>query len=111
VPLTDLIEAATSVRVTRVGAASTRASTSLALVAGPHAMAALRDALDIDTASFARRVSLNTQGVVDLHFFREDQLIATVTYVARGFVRWEGWRYDAQLRHPLRLAEWFTEQC
>ena len=106
--LAALLEEASSVRIARVGALG---DSVLATVRDPFALDALRDALASHHTWFASRVTSSTPGIVDMHFFRGQDLLAIVTYVAGGFLRWDGWRQAAQLRQPMRFPEWLTEHC
>jgi hypothetical protein len=70
----------------------------------------LREALAIDEASLNDRIALMTPGELDLCFFRGPDLRAKVTTLSSGFVRWDGWPFDARLREPQRLADWLSDR-
>lgn len=110
--LSTVVADASSVRATRAGALNPRNrknAETLFVVFDVASLTFLRDALAIDRDSLAEKYALMTPGDLDLHFFRGHELLATVTYVAPSFVRWNGWPFDARLSDKERLAAWLTE--
>src|SRR5262245_46296734 len=91
--LASVIVQASSVRPTRVGELDPRhrGLTTLLIESEPVALMRLVEALAIDPESMVHQIALMIPGVLDLHFFRGHELIATVTYLAPAIIRWAGW--------------------
>jgi hypothetical protein len=107
--LAELIADVDCVRVTEVGRLDPRrrhGTKYLLVISDAAEIASLRDALVIDPRSLEEELALMTPGAFDLNFMRGHDLRATVTYLGAPYVRWRGWRWDAQLRDPQQLVDW-----
>jgi hypothetical protein len=102
---------ATSVRATRPGSFNPlRRSDSrpLFVVTDLESLHRLIECLSIDHDSFAEMFALMTPGDLEFHFMRGHELLASITYIHPGLVRWSGWPYDALLQSSTGIVEWLT---
>src|SRR4051812_31660295 len=110
--LATAITTATSVRVTRVGELDPRhrgRTRPLVVTSDVAALDRLRRCLVVDEGSFAEELALMTPGVLDLNFLAGHALLATVSYIHPGIVRWRGWSSDARLVDSAELIAWLVE--
>jgi len=85
--------------------------TTLAIESSSEALASLRSALHIDAHSLLEAHAFMTPGEPTLALFGQGHdLLATVTYLHPGFLRWRPWGADARLADPEALPRWLASR-
>lgn len=85
--------------------------TTLAVESSSEALAALRLALSIDADSLLEAHAFMTPGEPTIALFGNGHaLLATVTYLHPGYLRWRARGADARLADPEALPRWLASR-